>query len=92
MEGVGRVRLDEKAGEQREENEDKFKGAFKEVLNDVEGTGRVRMDEQREGREEKYLVDWREMGRCCQENLIFCKTNHHSSSNISSGTHKSRFQ
>ena len=40
MEGVGRVRLDEKAGEQRDENEEK--GAFEQVLGGVEGVGRVR--------------------------------------------------
>ena len=63
VEGVARVRWDEKAGEQREEKEEKFKAAFKEVVDEVR---RVR-----EGREEKYLVDWTEMG-----NLIFCKINH----------------
>jgi len=45
------------------------------VLVDVEGGGRVRLDEkageEREGWEEKNLVEWREMGRCCQQNLIF---------------------
>ena len=46
VEGVGRVRLDEKAGEQRDENEEKFKGVFKEVLDGVECLGRVRLDEQ----------------------------------------------
>ena len=46
VEGVGRVRLDEKAGEQRDENEEKFKGALNEVLDGVEWAGRVRLDEQ----------------------------------------------
>ena len=49
------------------------------MLVDVEGGGRVRLDEkageEREGWEEKNLVEWREMGRCCQQNLIFCKIN-----------------
>ena len=44
VEGVGRVRLDEKAGEQRDENDEK--GAFKQVLDGVVGAGRVRLDEQ----------------------------------------------
>ena len=55
VEGVGRVRLDEKAGKQHEEFEEKFNVAFKEVL---DGLGRVRVDEQRDGREEMYLGDW----------------------------------
>jgi len=47
VEGVGRVRLDEKAGEQRDENEEKFnKGAFKQVLDGEEWAGRVKLDEQ----------------------------------------------
>jgi len=46
VEGVGRVRLDEKAGEQRDENDEKFKGAFKQVLDGEVWAGRVKLDEQ----------------------------------------------
>ena len=42
VEGVGRVRLDEKAGEQCDDNDEKFKGVFKEVL---DGSVRIRVDE-----------------------------------------------
>ena len=55
VEGLGRVRLDEKAGEKLDEFEEKFNVAFKEVL---DGLGRVRVDEQQDGREEMYLGDW----------------------------------
>jgi len=45
------------------------------VLVDVEGGGRVRLDEkageEREGKEEKNLVEKGEVGRYCQQNLIF---------------------
>ena len=47
------------------------------MLDDVEGVGRVRLEEKagelREGREEKYLVEKGEKGRCCKGSLIFCK-------------------